>query len=826
MQKTNINGRSKGEKYMNVREMTKKAKRAVVSAITAALITTNIAGLFGFTVNAANNGAANFLGNCAKYGIVCNELNQTSHMQTNFATGKFNGNGQYTGADLSNNPGDMMIGELIGDVKLNNGTAGTVIYVDPGVKQIVADMIAAVKAYADSVVAYNSVTLPAVNGSTMNNYVVDVTSLEAGNVYVNLDQIDFTGIADGGMKLQMRDDQTVVFNSTASSFRIPRYSVTVVGSLSNTELAENVIWNIPNATSLNVNSDGMRATVIAPLADTFISTTAEGNLVCNKVTGNNGEWHFISKRVPVPTPTPTPPVTAYGELTITKEVVGVAEGTAWSFDFTVSIDIPEDTEFEAESNAADLFADEMSTVITLTNEAPAMTISGLPEGTTYTVTEVENEDYTSTAVGNTGAISSETAVAAFTNVKNEEPEYGALTVVKSVEGMEEDAAWSFDFNVEVSLPEDTDFAAGSNAADIFADGNNATITLTNENASITIAGLPVGTSYTVSENETEGYIVTSDGANGTISLDGVVANFVNVYTVTPTPTPTETPTPTPTETPTPTPTETPTPTPTNTPEPTPTNTPEPTPTNTPEPTPTNTPEPTPTNTPEPTPTNTPEPTPTNTPEPTPTNTPEPTPTNTPEPTPTNAPEPTPTNAPEPTPTNTPEPTPTNVPEPTPTNTPEPTPTNAPEPTPTNVPEPTPTNAPEPTPTNAPEPTPTNTPEPTPTNAPEPTPTNAPEPTPTNAPEPTPTTTPTPTPTTIVEIPDEDVPLAPGPDNGDVLGVSRLPMDEGEVLGARRAAQTDDNNRSALWTAILLGSTAGIGAWSLFRKKNNRDNVEE
>ena len=832
---------------MNVKEMTKKAKRAIVSALSVALITTNIAGLFGFTANAANNGAANFLGNCAKYGIVCNELNQTSHMQTNFATGKFNGNGQYTGADLSNNPGDMMIGELVEEVKLNGAARDTVIYVDPSVKQMVSNMIAAAKAYADSVVNYSSFTLPEVRD--MNNYVVDVTSLGNGTVYVNLDQINFNGIAEGGMKLQMRDDQTVVFNTTATSFRIPRYSVTIVGNLSDAELAENVIWNIPNAVTLNINSDHMRATVIAPLAETYISTTAEGNLVCNKVTGNSGEWHFISRRVPTPTPTPTPGP-KYGELTITKDVVGIEEGAEWSFEFTVDVEIPEGTTVKADSNAATLFKDGTSTVITLTNAAPSMTISGLPEGTTYTVTETENEAYESTALGDTGIISSETAYAEFTNTKIEGPEYGSLTIIKSVEGMDEDAAWLFDFDVAVSLPENTGFAAGSSAADLFTNGNSVTVTLSNKNSQITIDGLPVGTSYKVAENEVEGYILTANGDEGIISLDGAVADFVNAYTVTPTPTPTETPTPTPTNTPEPTPTNTPEPTPTNTPEPTPTNTPEPTPTNTPEPTPTNTPEPTPTNTPEPTPTNTPEPTPTNTPEPTPTNTPEPTPTNTPEPTPTNTPEPTPTNTPEPTPTNTPEPTPTNTPEPTPTNTPEPTPTNPPEVTPTNTPEPTPTNTPEPTPTNPPEVTPTNTPEVTPTNTPEPTPTNppevtptntpevtptntpeptptnAPEVTPTNTPEPTPTTTPTPTPTTIVEIPDEDVPLAPGPDSGDVLGANRIPMDEGEVLGARRAAQTDDNNRSALWTAILLGSTAGVGAWSLFRKKNSRDNVEE
>ena len=77
----------------------------------------------------------------------------------------------------------------------------------------------------------------------------------------------------------------------------------------------------------------------------------------------------------------------------------------------------------------------------------------------------------------------------------------------------------------------------------------------------------------------------------------------------------------------------------------------------------------------------------------------------------------------------------------------------------------------------------------------------------------------------IEIPDEPVPLADIP-GGDVLGANRVPTDEGEVLGARRAAQTDDNSRASLWTAILLGSVAGVGAWSVLKKKNEDDSVEE
>ena len=192
-----------------------------------------------------------------------------------------------------------------------------------------------------------------------------------------------------------------------------------------------------------------------------------------------------------------------------------------------------------------------------------------------------------------------------------------------------------------------------------------------------------------------------------------------------------------------------------------------------------------------------------------------------EPTPTPE-EPTPTPE-EPTPTPE-EPTPTPE-EPTPTPE-EPTPTPE-EPTPTPE-EPTPTPE-EPTPTPE-EPTPTpNVPTPTP-NVPTPTP-NVPTPTP-NVPTSTPSVpTPTTTPNNPVIIEDEETPLAETPE-GEVLGVRRGPVvvvepttvPEGEVLGARRAPQTGDDSKTNLWTAILFGAVAGMGAWAFTKKREEK--VEE
>ena len=120
-------------------------------------------------------------------------------------------------------------------------------------------------------------------------------------------------IQNGGIKVTLRANQSLVFNvSLKDTVRIPEYKITVKnGSKTHEEMAESVVWNIPYVTNLNLNSDGMRATIIAPKAFVNLGTTSEGWLVCDTVVSNSGEWHMISKKVPKVTPTPK--VTARSE---------------------------------------------------------------------------------------------------------------------------------------------------------------------------------------------------------------------------------------------------------------------------------------------------------------------------------------------------------------------------------------------------------------------------------------------------------------------------------------------------------------------------------
>ena len=188
-------------------------------------------------------------------------------------------------------------------------------------KDEVKAMLTSVSNYAESVVKKADYTTPK-DVKDMNNYHVDITGIDEEVVYVDADamveNITAGKIQNGGIKVTLRANQSLVFNvSLKDTVRIPEYKITVKnGSKTHEEMAESVVWNMPYVTNLNLNSDGMRATIIAPKAFVNLGTTSEGWLVCDTVVSNSGEWHMISKKVPKVTPTPkvtatpTPKVTA------------------------------------------------------------------------------------------------------------------------------------------------------------------------------------------------------------------------------------------------------------------------------------------------------------------------------------------------------------------------------------------------------------------------------------------------------------------------------------------------------------------------------------
>lgn len=116
---------------------------------------------------------------------------------------------------------------------------------------------------------------------------------------------------------------------------------------------------------------------------------------------------------------------------------------------------------------------------------------------------------------------------------NSVPREGSLTVKKTVVGG--DSQREFGFTVALTdgdgEPVSGTFGKGKNAV-TFADGK-ATFTL-KDGGEKTIAGLPVGVHYTVTEDAAEGYTTAVNGADGSkaegaVTEDGATVAFTNTY---------------------------------------------------------------------------------------------------------------------------------------------------------------------------------------------------------------------------------------------------------------------------------------------------------
>lgn len=105
---------------------------------------------------------------------------------------------------------------------------------------------------------------------------------------------------------------------------------------------------------------------------------------------------------------------------------------------------------------------------------------------------------------------------------------GSLTVKKKVVGG--DSQREFGFTVALAdgdgEPVSGTFGKGGHAV-TFTDGK-ATFALKDGGEKV-IAGLPVGASYTVTEDAAEGYTTAAEGAEGVVTEDGALAAFTNTY---------------------------------------------------------------------------------------------------------------------------------------------------------------------------------------------------------------------------------------------------------------------------------------------------------
>lgn len=180
----------------------------------------------------------------------------------------------------------------------------------------------------------------------------------------------------------------------------------------------------------------------------------------------------------------------YGELTVKKTVEGEEADLSKGFSFTAVIG---DKTYE----------------FVLAN-GESKTFKNIPIGTKYTVVEADysEEGYLTSSINSVGTIEGDSKTAEFVNTKQEIPEVlGSLTVMKHVVNGNPDD--SFKFHVQI----------GDDVQEItLKDGEKAEFT-----------DIPVGTHYSVIEENyyEQGYITTSKGASGTISQEGVTAEYTN-----------------------------------------------------------------------------------------------------------------------------------------------------------------------------------------------------------------------------------------------------------------------------------------------------------
>lgn len=212
-----------------------------------------------------------------------------------------------------------------------------------------------------------------------------------------------------------------------------------------------------------------------------------------------------------------------GGLTVTKTVEGDAGDTGREWHFTVTL---EDAGIHGTyggmrfTNGVAMFA---------LKHDQAVTATGLPAGTPYTVIETEagQEGYITKAAGDRGRIpDAGTAMAAFTNMKN--VPRGNLTVSKTVSGSGLVPKTAFGFTVTLN-----DRTVNGRYGGMTFHSGMAEFTL-RHGETVTASGLPAGVGYLVEEDADEAYTTSSQGAEGTVPQDDTaLARFVNSRIVLP-----------------------------------------------------------------------------------------------------------------------------------------------------------------------------------------------------------------------------------------------------------------------------------------------------
>lgn len=214
-----------------------------------------------------------------------------------------------------------------------------------------------------------------------------------------------------------------------------------------------------------------------------------------------------------------------GGLVVQKIVSGSGADSNKEFDFKIEFNASGSYSYIGLGGVSDGTITDGGTIEL--KHGQSISIYGLPENTTYKITEDDysGEGYITTKAGDTGIIeNSKTSAAVFRNARN----VGELVIQKTVEGNAADKTKKFEFNVNFEDANGSYPYLGngvSNAA--IASGEKIELS---DGQSITIYDLPEGAKYTVTEKDysEEGYVTTKNADTGLIK-DGITstASFIN-----------------------------------------------------------------------------------------------------------------------------------------------------------------------------------------------------------------------------------------------------------------------------------------------------------
>lgn len=200
------------------------------------------------------------------------------------------------------------------------------------------------------------------------------------------------------------------------------------------------------------------------------------------------------------------------------------KGAAQAVDVTVTDVLPKGVDYVEGTAAENAIYDAAARTLTWSlGEQTAGATGTLSFDVKVSAEAAVVDDIANTATVEVGESESQT-----NTTHNSVPREGSLTVKKTVVGG--DSQREFGFTVALAdgdgEPVSGTFGKGEHAV-TFTDGKT-TFTL-KDGEEKTVAGLPVGARYTVTEDAAEGYTTTAEGAEGIVTEDGATAAFTNTY---------------------------------------------------------------------------------------------------------------------------------------------------------------------------------------------------------------------------------------------------------------------------------------------------------